>query len=370
MEDGVKGKGRKLDGQGIDHDEQVMALQQRVRELEEELKGHENREYKSRLFSFIFGREEHKEWTLALYNAINGTDHKDPADITINTIGDVVYMGMKNDLSLLVSEIVSLYRTIEIYEQQATLNSNMPIRQFMYAAKLYDKYLYMQKANRYGKKLIPLPIPKLVCFYNGEDEQEDEVTLRLSDAFKEEIRQGVLARNDGMSKEEIEAEVERLFQEAEPDIEVKVRMVNINYGHNKELLQKCKPLEEYSWFVAKIREYNHQVEEDGKRIGIEAAVDRAVDEMPKDFLIREFIVENRAEVKDMCLTEYNEEEVAELFREEGREEGREQGRENALVAAIKNLMKNLQLSVEQAMDALNIPFEQRAFYKGLVGSHS
>ena len=142
-----------------------------IRELKERIKGHDNREYKSRLFGFIFGREENKIWTLALYNAINKTAHTNPEDITINTIEDVVYLGMKNDLSLLVSDVVSLYRTMEIYEQQSTLNPNMPVREFMYAGKLYDKYLYSSRYNRYGRKLLPLPIPKLVVLYNGEDEQ-------------------------------------------------------------------------------------------------------------------------------------------------------------------------------------------------------
>ena len=60
-----------------------------IKELKSRLKGNGNREYKSRLFSFIFGREEHKAWTLALYNAINGTRHTNPEDITINTIEEI-----------------------------------------------------------------------------------------------------------------------------------------------------------------------------------------------------------------------------------------------------------------------------------------
>lgn len=57
---------------------------------------------------------------------------------TINTIEDVVYMGMKNDLSILVSEIISLYRTLELYEQQSSYNPNMPVREFMYIIKIYS----------------------------------------------------------------------------------------------------------------------------------------------------------------------------------------------------------------------------------------
>ena len=74
--------------------------------------------------------EERKEWTLSLCNAVNGTTHTDLEDITIN------------------------------------------------------KFIYMSKMNRYGKKLMPLPVPKLVVFYNGEEEKADQMILRLSDSFK------------------------------------------------------------------------------------------------------------------------------------------------------------------------------------------
>ncbi len=60
-------------------------------------------EYRDRLFSFIFGSEEHREWTLSLYNAVNGTCYDDPGQIVITTIRDVLYLGMHNDVSFLIS---------------------------------------------------------------------------------------------------------------------------------------------------------------------------------------------------------------------------------------------------------------------------
>lgn len=48
------------------------------------------KDYKDRLFKFIFGNPENKQWTLSLYNAINGTNYKNPDDIQFNTIGDAV----------------------------------------------------------------------------------------------------------------------------------------------------------------------------------------------------------------------------------------------------------------------------------------
>lgn len=174
-----------------------------------------NREYKDRLFSFLFGSESNKEWTLSLYNAVNDTHYTNSEDIQFTTIEDAVYMGMKNDLSFI------LFQVMNIYERQSTYNPNMPVRQLVYAGKLYDKYIQRNKLNIYGKKVARLPIPKLVTFYNGTEGKDDEI-LRLSDAF-EPGEEGVGA-----------------------DIEVRVRMININYGQNREILKACRPLMEYA----------------------------------------------------------------------------------------------------------------------------
>ena len=73
----------------------------------------------------------------------------------------------------------------------------------------------------------------------------------------------------------------------------------------------CRPLAEYAWLVERIRK-NRKA---GMEIG--EAVDKAIDDMPVDYLIRMFLIGNRAEVKDMCITEYNEAETMKMFREEG-----------------------------------------------------
>ncbi len=105
---------------------------------------------------------------------------------------------------------------------------------------------------------------------------------------------------------------------------------------------------------------------DGTRPKVEEAIDRAIEEMPDGFEIKKLIVANRAEVKDMCLTEYNEAEAMEMFKEEGMEEGMEKGREDATVVHIKEIMEKLKYTVEQAMDLLSIPPEQHSLYKGLL----
>lgn len=249
-----------------------------------------NNEYKDRLFNFIFGREENREWTLSLYNAVNRSDYMDSSMIEFNTIEDVLYMGMRNDTSFMISDILS------VYEHQSTYNPNMPLRLLGYVDELYSGYISRNKLNKYGSKLIHLPVPKLVVFYNGRAEKDDEVILRLTDSFDERHR-------------------------ADADIEVRVRMLNINHGRNKELMDKCKPLAEYAWFIGEIR--NHLKSHD-----MFTSVKMAIDAMPGNFVLKGFLRDHLKEVEGMLDREYNEAEIKELFKEEGREEGRAEERKN------------------------------------------
>lgn len=107
-------------------------------------------------------------------------------------------------------------------------------------------------------------------------------------------------------------------------------MLNINYGRNSELLDACEPLKEYSWFVAAVNENQKEMN------NLEAAVDGAIDQMPEECLIKAFLMENRAEVKRMCITEYNEARTRAEDREEGRAEGRAEG-ESKLAALLVKL---------------------------------
>ena len=54
-----------------------------------------NREDKDKLFCYIFGNEENKQWTLELFNAVNGSDYTDSNEITYTTIDDVIYVKRK-----------------------------------------------------------------------------------------------------------------------------------------------------------------------------------------------------------------------------------------------------------------------------------
>ena len=270
---------------------------------------------KDRLFCFIFGREENRKWTLSLYNAVNGTDYDNPDDVDITTMRDVIYMGMKNDVSFIISSEISLY------EHQSTYNPNMPVRQLMYLGRQYDRYIKRTRQNIYGSKLMKLPLPRLAVFYNGEDDIRD-VVLKLSDSFPECI------------------------DTEKSDVEVRVHMYNIRPQYNSNLLAGCKTLSEYSWFVEEIRRNR-------KTMDIETAIDKAIKDMPEDFEIKIFLTEHQSEVKNMCITEYDEAETMEMFKKEAREEGREQGREEDIARMLRSGK-----SIEEIADFCGFPLDQ------------
>ena len=91
-----------------------------------------NRNYKDRLFRLAF---QEKEDLLDLYNAVSGRQYTNPEDIIITTLADAIYLGMKNDISFLVSDVLNLY------EHQSSFNPNMPVRGLNYFADTYREYI-------------------------------------------------------------------------------------------------------------------------------------------------------------------------------------------------------------------------------------
>ena len=133
-----------------------------------------NRKHKDRLFCLSF---RDKKDLLSLYNAIHGTDYQNPDDLIITTLEDVIYLGMKNDVSFIVDS------TISLYEHQSSWNENMPLRGLIYFAGLYQEYVSRNGYSLFGSKRIPLPAPQYIVFYNGPLEKPDREVMRLSDVF-------------------------------------------------------------------------------------------------------------------------------------------------------------------------------------------
>lgn len=248
-----------------------------------------NRMHKDRLFRFIFGNEEYKHWTLSLYNAVNSSNYEDPDELILNTIQDFLYIGMRNDVSFLIGG------DMNIYEHQSSLNPNIPLRMMIYCAKLFENYIQENELYLYGSKLTDFPSPRFVVFYNGIEEKEDRSVLKLSSMFPQK-----------------------------GNIELTVDVFNINYGHNRELMELCAPLKDYAWFI-------HNIRMNALHMSTEKAADEAIRNMEESSPLKKVLLSHRSEVKGMIFTEFNEEEfirkTKEYYSREGREEGRKEGRE-------------------------------------------
>ena len=252
------------------------------------------RSYKDSLFRMVF--REKKE-LLSLYNAINGTDYDDPEALTVTTIEDALYIRIKNDISFLIENVMNLY------EEQSSWNPNMPLRGLFYFSNIYQGYVGQNHLDIYSRKQLRLPQPRYIVFYNGVKKEPDRQELRLSDSF---------IRSDG-----------------QPSLECIAQVININYGQNQELMEACKKLGEYSYFVAKVRENLKE------GLTLETAVDRAVVSCIREDVLRSFLEKHRMEVKDVILTEFDEELHNKTLLEEGREEGKQVGTQSALICYLK-----------------------------------
>lgn len=275
------------------------------------------REIKDRLFKAIFGREteQSKKWRLELYNALRGTNYSDPDALELNTIENVIYLTMKNDISFLVDSQMTLF------EQQSTYNPNMPLRGLMYFSQLYQRHLTKLELTLYGSRLIKIPYPKFIVFYNGDRETEDKEFLKLSDAFENMEKDG--------------------------DFEWTAELININSNHNNSLQKNCKPLYDYVRYISRIKDNRK------KGLSKEEVVNEAVDWAISENLLDGFFKMQKEEILGMSLTEYDEEAVKRTFKEEGREEGIQQ---KALEDAI-NLLQN-DIPVETISKCIGLPLEQ------------
>ena len=114
----------------------------------------------------------------------------------------------------------------------------------------------------------------------------------------------------------------------EPRLELKVITLNINEGHNKELMEQCRTLREYAQYVAKVRKYT-------KEMSLGAAVERAVNECIQEGILENFLRANRAKVIAMSIFEYNKEEEDKKLRKAEYEAGYDDGKQEIIRAMLK-----------------------------------
>jgi len=241
---------------------------------------HAKRELKDSLFRFLFGL---KPLILELYNAINDTRYGLESEVSLISLKNPLYTTRLNDLSFILDN-----KLVVMIEHQSTINENMPLRMLLYIAKTYEQWT--DDLDIYRKNMLTIPRPEFIVLYNGTDEILDNVELKLSDMF---------------AKQDMEYPV---------NLELTVRVYNINKGHNPAMAARSATLNGYEIFIAKCREY-------AKIEGVtpEQAIDRATEDCIRDGILVDFLKTYRSEVRNMLTTEWKVEDALMISKIEGEE---------------------------------------------------
>lgn len=237
-----------------------------------------NREVKASAFTVYFSDPRN---AAQLYSALSGEEVA-PEDIEFTTLEGVLFVARKNDMAFTVQN-----RVLVISEHQSTLNPNMPLRSVIYYGRTMEK-LINSKAL-YRNKLIPIPTPQFYVFYNGTERCPSEEILKLSDSY--------------------------LDKTITPMLELSIKVININLPEGHTILNQCRPLYEYSWFVQKIRDYTEA------GLSRDEAITLAVKECRREGIMADFVQEHGTEAVNMLFTQFNMDDAIEVWYEEGFEDG-------------------------------------------------
>ena len=250
-----------------------------------------SKQYKDTLFKFLFGNKKHKKLALMLCNALTGNNFTDTRELKIATLENSVYITIKNDISILLC--YDLY----MFEQQSTLNKNMPIRLLQYLTEQYNKYLKEWSLNPLHYKQIILPVPHCYIFYNGDSSAPEREELRLSDCFN---------KNGNI---------------ANADLELLVHFYNINAGNNTSLKEQCRPLLEYSQITAGIKRRIAETKKFDPNFKVTnefagEALNAELKLLPEDSLVKEAIMAEREKVITDIFHEYSQREIEKLHEDD------------------------------------------------------
>lgn len=202
-----------------------------------------------------------------------------------------------------------------MYEHQSTYAPNMPLRSLIYVASEYQKLINHKSLD--SDRPIRIPTPKFVVFYNGKEKRPEQEILKLSDLYE--------------------------TKPSDPELELKVLVLNINKGYNEALKSDCKTLQEYMLYVDKVRRYTRTIP-----WNLEEAVNKAINECLKENILTDFLMKNRREIVGLSIFEYDEE----LFKKDQFEYGMEQGISKIILSCL-NAGKNC----KEIAAFINLPLE-------------
>ena len=213
-----------------------------------------------------------------------------------------------------------LQNSVKSYFQNKSFGNN-----FLWRKNFYEKIT--SEEDRFGRKLIKLPIPEFYVLYNGTEDFPLEKELKLSDAF--------------FNKEKIENKKNTL--------EITVKIININIEKDNPILHQCKPLKQYSDFVNQVRLC---IKED-----VENPFTTAINLSIKNGILSDYLKRKSTEIRNMLFGEYDYDTDIRVQRREAFEDGVEEGAEQKAIETAKNLL-SMSLSLENISKATGLPLNQ------------
>ena len=290
-----------------------------------------NRNYKDSVFVDLFARDiTAKENFISLYNALHGTNlDAKTTDVQPVMLEQVLYMKYYNDIAMLIDG-----KIVILIEHQSTINKNMPFRFLEYIARIYEKIT--TKDEKFGRKLMKLPVPEFYVFYNGKDDYPTESVMKLSDAFMQ-----------------LDDELKNQLENENYPLEISVKVININLDKENPILKRCEALKEYSEFIEQVRS---NIENN-----VPEPFTNAIKQAIKKGFLSDYLNRKSTEVQNMLLAEYDYDTDIAVQRKEafddgvmqGLSQGRNEGARDAKIETAKNLL------------SIGLPQEQIASVTGL-----
>ena len=290
-----------------------------------------NRNYKDSVFVDLFAYDiTAKENFISLYNALHDTNlDAETTEVQPVMLERVLYMKYYNDIAMLING-----KIVILIEHQSTINKNMPFRFLEYIARIYEKIT--TKDEKFGRKLVKLPVPEFYVFYNGKEDYPTESEMKLSDAFMQ-----------------LDDKLRNQLENLNYPLEIFVKVININVDKENPILKRCEALKQYSEFIEQVRS------------NIENAVSEpftsAIKEAIKKGFLSDYLNRKSTEVQNMLLAEYDYDTDIAVQRKEAFNDGILQGRNEGISLGA------YQKAVETAKNALSmkLTLEQIANLTGL-----
>ena len=286
-----------------------------------------NRNYKDSVFVDLFAHDvTAKENFISLYNALHGTNlDAKTTDVQPVMLERVLYMKYYNDIAMLIDG-----KIVILIEHQSTINQNMPFRFLEYIARIYEKIT--TKDEKFGRKLVKLPVPEFYVFYNGKDDYPTESVMKLSDAFMQ-----------------LDSKLKNQLENTSYPLEISVKVININVDKENPILKRCEALKQYSKFIEQVR------------CNIENAVPEpfttAIKEAIKKGFLSDYLNRKSTEVQNMLLAEYDYDTDIAVQRKEAFEDGMSQGEHKKAVETARKFLA-MGLSIEQVADGTGLSPEE------------